>query len=329
MANAQIADRVRETTTTTGTSTITLAGAVPGHRTFSTAFTDGTVVYYCITNYVDWEVGYGTFTTAGNTLTRSYVLSSSNSNALVNFGAGTKEVINTAPKDLFSSFDSKMVLPKSVAGGTNVTLTTLEASNGTLILTGVLTASINLITPIIGRWTIVNTTTGGAWTITARTSSGTGIIIPRNTSRTVVADGVNVIDPESGLSSLYLGVGANAVGVTYNAVVTGSLGYAAGAGGTAPQQSGDITSLVTLNKKTGQFRCAYTAFTAGTTYSFTLNNSTITETDLLIIGMDDYRIIPFVQYPAINGQVYINLYCISSVTFAPYLKFAVVSGSFT
>lgn len=86
------ADRVQETTTTTGTGTVTLAGAVAGYQSFTTAFVDQQTVYYCITDGTNWEVGSGTFTASGTTLSRDTVFSSSNSGALVNFAAGTKNV---------------------------------------------------------------------------------------------------------------------------------------------------------------------------------------------------------------------------------------------
>jgi hypothetical protein len=93
-----IADRVKETTTTTGTGTVSLDGAVTGFRAFSSAFTTGTVVYYCITDGTNWEVGYGAVTTGTPwTLARTTVLASSNAGSLVSFGAGTKDVFCTAP----------------------------------------------------------------------------------------------------------------------------------------------------------------------------------------------------------------------------------------
>jgi len=85
-------DRIRETSTTTGTGTLTLAGAVSGFLPFST-IGDGQLAYYVIDDGAgNWEVGQGTYTLSGTTLSRQTVLASSNSNALVSFGAGSKTV---------------------------------------------------------------------------------------------------------------------------------------------------------------------------------------------------------------------------------------------
>lgn len=92
-----IADRVKETTTTTGTGTVSLAGAVSGFDSFSAGIGNGNNTYYCIASGAEWEVGIGTYTAAGSTLSRDTVLSSSNADALVSFSAGTKDVFCTAP----------------------------------------------------------------------------------------------------------------------------------------------------------------------------------------------------------------------------------------
>jgi hypothetical protein len=96
-----LADRVQETTTTTGTGTVTLAGAVSGYQTFA-AVGDGNSTYYTIAGQTgsEWEVGIGTYTASGTTLSRTTVLSSSNSGSLVNFSAGTKNVFVTYPASL-------------------------------------------------------------------------------------------------------------------------------------------------------------------------------------------------------------------------------------
>lgn len=88
-----LADRVKETTTTTGTGTITLLGAVAAYQSFA-AIGNANVTYYTIAGQTgtEWEVGIGTYTASGTTLARNTVLSSSNGGALVNFSAGTKDV---------------------------------------------------------------------------------------------------------------------------------------------------------------------------------------------------------------------------------------------
>jgi hypothetical protein len=93
-----LADRVKDTTTTTGTGTITLSGTAPtGYQTFGSAIGNGNNTYYTITAGSEWEVGIGTYTSAGTTLSRTTVLSSSSAGLLVTFSAGTKDVFVTYP----------------------------------------------------------------------------------------------------------------------------------------------------------------------------------------------------------------------------------------
>jgi hypothetical protein len=94
-----LADRVKETTTTTGTGTVTLAGAATGFQTFA-AVGNGNSTYYTIEDGTNWEVGIGTYTSSGTTLSRTTVISSSNAGSLVNFSAGTKNVFVTYPASL-------------------------------------------------------------------------------------------------------------------------------------------------------------------------------------------------------------------------------------
>lgn len=108
-------DRVKETSTTTGTGTYTLAGAVAGHQGFS-AIGDGNTCYYCATDGTNWEVGLGTYTSAGTTLARTSVIASSNSGSAVNWSAGTRTVFVTAP--------AAWVNPPPRANGFRLTLAT-------------------------------------------------------------------------------------------------------------------------------------------------------------------------------------------------------------
>lgn len=93
-----LADRVKETTTTTGTGTVTLLGASTGYQSFA-AVGNANTTYYCIAGQTgsEWEVGIGTYTAVGTTLARNTVLASSNAGSLVNFSAGTKDVFVTQP----------------------------------------------------------------------------------------------------------------------------------------------------------------------------------------------------------------------------------------
>ena len=94
-----VADRIQETTNTTGTGAYTLGGAVAGFQTFAAAVSDADTVYYAISDNVDFEVGLGTYASAGGTITRTTVFSSSNSDAAVNWGIGTKNIFLTYPAD--------------------------------------------------------------------------------------------------------------------------------------------------------------------------------------------------------------------------------------
>ncbi len=92
-----ISDRVKETTTTTGTGTYTLGGAVTGFETFTANLSNSDTTYYCCTDGTDFEVGLGTFTSSGTTLARTTVISSSNSNNAVSWSSGTRTLFCTLP----------------------------------------------------------------------------------------------------------------------------------------------------------------------------------------------------------------------------------------
>jgi hypothetical protein len=130
-----LADRVKETTTTTGTGTVTLLGASTGFQSF-TAVGDGNSTYYTISGQgtSEWEVGIGTYTSSGTTLSRTTVLSSSNSGSLVNFSAGTKDVFVTYPagKQISSDYPNALGVVTPAAG----TFTTITGQTEVLKGTG-------------------------------------------------------------------------------------------------------------------------------------------------------------------------------------------------
>jgi hypothetical protein len=182
-----VADRVRDTTTTTGTGTITLSGTSPtGYQTFS-AVGNGNTTYYTINAGAQWEVGIGTYSGAGPTLSRDTVLASSNSGSLVNFSAGTKDVFCDYPASKSIS-DGFGTLPIA-NGGTGATtaasaLTSLgayPASNPSSYL-----STVNLATNVTGTLPVANGGTG-ATTLTAN-----NVLLGNGTSAVqVVAPGTN------------------------------------------------------------------------------------------------------------------------------------------
>jgi hypothetical protein len=113
-----LADRVKETTTTTGTGQLTLAGAPTGFQSFTTAFGNGASVYYVIAGGAQWEIGIGT--TGAGTLTRETVLQSTNADALVDFAAGVKDVFCSYVADrAVTTSDTATLTNKTIDSYTN------------------------------------------------------------------------------------------------------------------------------------------------------------------------------------------------------------------
>ena len=122
-----LADRVQDTTTTAGTGTITLSGSAPaGFQSFA-VIGNGNTTYYTVTSGNDWEVGIGTYTSSGTTLSRDTVLSSSAAGAKITL-AGTSTVFVTLPSErtVTSGATTDLVLP------TPGTSSNVLTSNGTV-----------------------------------------------------------------------------------------------------------------------------------------------------------------------------------------------------
>tara|TARA_R100000664_G_C2759058_1_gene148414 strand:- start:23 stop:1783 length:1761 start_codon:yes stop_codon:yes gene_type:complete len=117
-------DRVKETTTTTGTGTVTLAGAVQGFETFAAGIGNNNTTYYCIQLNAEFEVGLGTLSSDSSTLARTTIISSSNSDSAVNFSAGAKFVFCTMPASKAMVLDAsnnltlpaKLIMPDVTSG---------------------------------------------------------------------------------------------------------------------------------------------------------------------------------------------------------------------
>jgi len=125
-----VKDRVQETSTTTGTGTFTLAGAVSGFQAFS-VIGNANTTYYAIVGGAEFEVGLGTYTLSGTTLSRDTILESSNGGTAVNFSAGTKNVFVTYPaeKAVYQDANGDAYAPQFAAsGGINLNNNTVASS---------------------------------------------------------------------------------------------------------------------------------------------------------------------------------------------------------
>ena len=216
-----VKDRVRETSTTTGTGTLTLAGAITGFQAFS-AIGNGNTTYYTIFDPTSgaWEVGIGTYTSSGTTLSRDSVLESSNSGSIVNFGAGTKDVFVTYPAersvmtDVEQTLSAKRINPRVIAAsGTSGTLTPngdttdLYKAEG---LTGGITLAVPSGTPVDGQKLMIRLEDDGTaraitWTTSAGGFRAIGITLPTTTVATKIT---------------YVGCSYNATDSFWDAVAT-------------------------------------------------------------------------------------------------------------
>jgi hypothetical protein len=160
-----LADRVKETTTTAGTGTLTLGGAVIGFQSFS-VIGDGNTTYYTISaqGSSEWEVGIGTYTASGTTLSRDTVLASSaGAPTKTNFSAGTKDVFVAYPAERSVYSDGTNIKPDNaailevVSGGTGQSA--LTANN---VLLGNGTSGVQFVAP--GSSGNLLTSNGTTWT---------------------------------------------------------------------------------------------------------------------------------------------------------------------
>ena len=195
-----VADRIKETTTSTGTGTVTLAGAATGFQSFA-AVGDGNTTYYTIAGGSEWEVGIGTYTSSGTTLSRDVILESSNSGSAVNFSAGTKEVFVTYPAEraVFTTdtqtLTDKRINPRAVtASGTSGSLTPNGDTTDVYVaegLTGAITLAQPSGTPVNGQKLLIRLEDDGTaraitWTTSAGAFREVGITLPTTTVATKI-----------------------------------------------------------------------------------------------------------------------------------------------
>ena len=172
-----VKDRVQETSTTTGTGTLTLGGAVTGFQTFSSAIGNTNTTYYTIQAGSEWEVGIGTV--GAGTLARNTVLESSNSGSLVNFSSGTKYVFCTYPAEKSVDIETAQTLTNKTISGSSNTLSNIANSsltNSAITINGSSTSlggSVN-----VGTVTSVSALTLGTTGTDLSSSVATGTTTP-------------------------------------------------------------------------------------------------------------------------------------------------------
>ena len=211
-----INDRVKETTTTTGTGAVSLGGAVTGFETFAAGVGNSNTTYYAIVHQTaaEFEVGLGTLDGDSSDLTRTTVISSSNSDSAVDFAAGTKDVFCTIPasKLIFEDANNDATVGRNLTvtgdltvSGDDITMAT-NTSGAALIGDGTnfnpvaISGDISIAangTAAIGSGVIVNADVNASAAIAmSKTafSAGTGVSLSTNT--------LNVDAAQTGITSI-------------------------------------------------------------------------------------------------------------------------------
>lgn len=253
-----VADRVKETTSTAGTGTLTLAGAATGFQSFA-VIGNGNQTYYTIAGQgtSEWEVGIGTYTSSGTTLSRDSVLSSSAGGAKVTFSAGTKDVFVVYPSG------------RAVYGDTvgNVTITTNfqaarltaadSTSNVTLIYGDAYSVSGANAVPMVDMSGIWNTT-------------GEPTLVKYNVTNTASGTNSLLLDLQTGGTSRFK-VDKNGAVTAASSIFGGAVSISGGfTGTTGTFTTGTITNLTATNETVTSLTA-----TAETVTSLTVTNETV------------------------------------------------------
>ena len=235
-----INNRVRETTSTTGTGAVTLGGAVGGFQTFAAGIGNDNTTYYAISinSESEWEVGLGTLNSDSSTLTRTTVLESSNSDSAVDFSAGSKEVFCTLPSEkaiYLDGSDAQVGGFASLVDDTTPQLGGMLDVNGQALGDGTLELlKFSETGSAVNEFTIANAAASNGPTLSATGSSDSNIdinITPKGTGDVVLAaDTVSVGDAAAAATIRSNGAGTLTVttGGTTDLILSTNNGTASG-----------------------------------------------------------------------------------------------------
>ena len=175
-----LADRVKETTTTTGTGAVTLAGAVTGFQAFSAGVGNSNTTYYTIqdANGTAWEVGLGTLNADSTTLTRTTVYESSNSDAAITLTSGTHTVFCTYPAGKSVYLDSIGNLSHAIVPYTTITGDTTLTTDNVVVFVNATSGEVDVTL-------YAATSNGGRTLVIKKTDSGNTVNILRAGSETI------------------------------------------------------------------------------------------------------------------------------------------------
>lgn len=226
-----VKDRVKETSTTAGTGTLTLAGAAAGFQAFS-VIGNGNTTYYTIVDpdTGDWEVGIGTYTSSGTTLSRDTILESSTGGTAVSFAGNSKDVFVTYPAER-AAFSDAVVTSVGGTGTVNgISLSGTVTSSGNLTLGGTL-SGVNLTSQVTGTLPVAN---GG----TGQTTYTNGQLLIGNTTGNTLTKAT--LTAGTGIS-ITNGTGSISIAATNNGTVTS-------VGGTGTVNGITLTGTVKLRQ---------------------------------------------------------------------------------
>ena len=262
-------DRVKEQTTTTGTGTITLDGTVSGFESFASVG-DGNTTYYAIVSQSadEWEVGLGTYTAAGTLLSRDTILESSNSDAAVNFSAGTKDVFVTYPSDKAVYADAAGEV--SVTRATSATFAA-SATNATTAVSATNATSATFATSATRATsaTFATSATEAATAIfaTSATNATTAVSATNATSATFATSATNATNQNGGTVSATSG--------TFNTLIANGLTY--------PSTDGTASQIIETN---GSGTLSFVSVSGGATDIDGLSDGFTSGTSALYLGTD-------------------------------------------